>query len=143
MSTCPLSDEAALYFKRGPPFLQRYLPFWLAVFLERLLVLLIPIVSILYPLATVMPALRDWKIRRKIFRLYGELRFLEAEIDKGDGAGETGEMAGRLGELERQSNTLKVPMSYVDQVYTLKNHIALVKAKLKGSETNPVHRDSA
>lgn len=141
----PLSDEAVLYFKRGRPFLQRYLPFWMAVFLERLLIILLPIVGILYPLATFatfVPYVRDWKIRRKIFRIYGELRFLEAEIVGSDGV-ETGAMTGRLEELEEQSNKLKVPTSYADKVYTLKHHITLVKAKLKGSATNPVHRDSA
>lgn len=133
----PLSDEAVLYYKRGQPLLQRYLPFWLAVFLERLLVLLIPIVGILYPLATLMPPLRDWKIRRKIVRLYGELRFLEAEMEVHDGDEKAEAMASRLEELEKASNRLKVPISYVDQVYTLKNHIALVKANLRSSESNP------
>lgn len=33
-----LSDEAQRYFKSGPPFLQRYLLFWLAVLVERLFV---------------------------------------------------------------------------------------------------------
>ena len=37
-----LSDDAQRYFKSGPPFLQRYLPFWLAVLVERLLVLIVP-----------------------------------------------------------------------------------------------------
>ena len=142
----PLSDEAVLYFKRGRPFLQRYLPFWLAVFMERLLILLIPLVGILYPLttlATVVPTLRNWNIRRRIIRLYGELRFLEAEIEKGDGAEGAAEMAGRLRELEEESNRLKVPISYADQVYTLKHHITLVKAKLKAPETSPIRGDSA
>ena len=134
----PLSDEAVLYYKRGQPLLQRYLPFWLAVFMERLLVLLIPIVGILYPVATVMPPLRDWKIRRKIVRLYGELRFLEAEMEGHDGDEKAETMAARLEELEKASNRLKVPISYVDQVYTLKNHIALVKAKLQGSARKPI-----
>ncbi len=141
----PLSDEAALYFKRGQPFLLRYLPFWMAVFLERLLILLLPIAGILYPVATVatfVPTLRNWKIRRKIFRLYGELRFLEVEIDRGNGADKTGSMAGRLKELEEQSNKLNVPISYVDQVYTLKHHITLVKAKLKAPEPPPTQGDS-
>jgi TRAP-type uncharacterized transport system substrate-binding protein len=141
----PLSDEAVLFFQGGRPFFQRHLPFWLAVFLERILVLLIPIVGILYPLitlATIVPSLRDWKIRRKIVMLYGELRFLEAEMEKGDGAGEAGEMAGRLVELEEQSNRLNVPASFAGEVYTLKHHISLVKAKVKGSETNPAHGES-
>ena len=130
----PLSDEAVLYFQRGQPFFQRYLPFWLAVFLERILVLLIPMAGILYPLATAVPALRNWKIRRNIFRLYGELRFLEEEIEKSAGADEAGEMAGRLGKLEEQSNRLRVPTSFACEVYTLKHHITLVKAKLKENE---------
>ena len=133
----PLSDEAVLYYRRGQPLLQRYLPFWLAVFLERLLVLLIPVVGILYPIATVMPPLRDWKIRRKIVRLYGELRFLEAEMEGHDGDEKAEAMAARLEDLEKASMRLKVPISYVDQVYTLKNHIALVKAKLKSSAWKP------
>lgn len=135
----PLSDEAVLYFKRGRPFLQRYLPFWLAVFVERLLVLLIPILGILYPLVTIVPPLRDWKIRRKISRLYGELRFVEEEIEMGGGAREEGEMAGRLEKLEAASNRLRVPVSYADQVYTLKQHITLVKDKLSKSGKNPIH----
>ena len=36
----PLSDPAHRYYKSGRPFLQRYLPFWAAAFLEQLLVLL-------------------------------------------------------------------------------------------------------
>jgi len=142
----PLSDEAVLYFKRGGPFLQRYLPFWMAVFLERILLLLLPIAGILYPavtLAAFVPTLRNWKIRRKIFRLYGELRFLEVEIDRDNGIDKAGAMAGRLGALEEQSNKLNVPISYVDQVYTLKHHITLVKGKLKGPEPTPIQGDSA
>ena len=54
-------------------FLQHNLPFWMASLVERLLVLLIPIVAVLYPLMRFLPALYGWLMRRKIARLYGEL----------------------------------------------------------------------
>ena len=34
-----VADSAARFYKNGPPFLQRYLPFWLANFVERMIVL--------------------------------------------------------------------------------------------------------
>ena len=73
----PLSSEARQFYKAGRPFLQRYLPFWLAVLAGRLLVLLIPVVGVAYPLLRILPALYDWSMRRKVFRLYGELKFIE------------------------------------------------------------------
>ncbi len=45
-----------------------------------MLVVLIPILGILYPLLRFLPAIYGWMMRRKISRLYGELRFLEDEL---------------------------------------------------------------
>jgi TRAP transporter TAXI family solute receptor len=76
----PLSPEAGRYFKSGSPFLQRYLPFWLAVLIDRLFVLLIPIIALLIPLLKVAPAVYNWRVRSKVFRSYGELKFLEDDL---------------------------------------------------------------
>jgi len=45
----PLSPEAKHFYKSGQPLLQRYLPFWLAVLVEQLVVLLIPLIGLTYP----------------------------------------------------------------------------------------------
>ena len=76
----PLSSEAVHFYKSGQPFLQNNLPFWMASLVGRLLVLLIPIVAVLYPIMRLLPAVYGWAMRRKIARLYGELRFLDDEI---------------------------------------------------------------
>ena len=76
----PLSPEAARYFKSGPSFLQRYLPFWLAVLVDRLIVMLVPIFVLLIPLLKVAPAIYNWRVRSKVFRIYGELKFLEDDL---------------------------------------------------------------
>src|SRR4029078_3125585 len=77
----PLSESARQYYRSGRPFLQRHLPFWLASLVTQLLVLLIPIVGVSYPLFRLLPALYGWSMRRRIFRLYGEFKFLEAELE--------------------------------------------------------------
>ena len=45
-----LSDEARRFYKSGPPFLQRYLPFWVANFIARMTVMLLPFFALLFPL---------------------------------------------------------------------------------------------
>ncbi len=127
----PLSDEAQQFYKSGRPFLQNYLPFWVAALIGRLLVLLIPILGVLYPLIQFMPAIYDWAMRRKITRVYGDLRLLEVGMDAPGATPETAAIAERLDEIERQANHLRMPIAYASMLYLLRNHIALVREKLK------------
>jgi TRAP-type uncharacterized transport system substrate-binding protein len=126
----PLSNEALQFYKSGRPFLQNYLPFWMASLTGRLLILLIPIVGVLYPMMRLLPMLYDWFMRRKITRLYGELRFLEHEMETRGNADRIGDMTARLDLLEKQANRLRVPAAYVSMLYMLRNHIALVRQRL-------------
>jgi TRAP-type uncharacterized transport system substrate-binding protein len=128
----PLSDEAQQFYKTGRPFLNNLLPFWMAALMGRLLVLLIPVVGVLYPLLRFTPALYDWAMRRKIARIYGELRFLESELEERGAQFDHNEAAERLDRLERQMNQLKVPVAYASMLYLLRDHIALVRGRLKG-----------
>lgn len=128
----PLSDQALQFYKSGRPFLQNYLPFWMAALLGRLLVLLIPIVGVLYPMMRFLPSLYDWMMRSKISRLYGELRFLEDAMEIRGTAGDTGDMMAELDRLEGQANHLRVPEAYASMLYMLRNHIDLVRERLKG-----------
>ena len=124
----PLSDQARTFYTSGRPFLQRYLPFWLAVLAGQLLVLLIPVVGVLYPLLRLAPVLYAWSMRRRIFRLYGELKFLEDELEKGRPADE---LRPRLDRLEERANHIHVPMAFRQLQYTLRDHIGLVRARLQ------------
>ena len=79
----PLSEDAQQFYKSGRPFLQRYLPFWLAALAGHLLVLLIPVIAIAYPLLRTAPAAYAWHMRRRIFRFYGEVKLIEIELERG------------------------------------------------------------
>ena len=132
----PLSPDAARYFKSGPSFLQRYLPFWLAVLVDRLIVLLVPVFALLIPLLKVAPAIYNWRVRSKVFRCYGELKFLEDDLKNHFDPAKLGEYRLRLDDLEEEAVQLHVPLGFTDLVYTLREHVNLVRGILDKRESH-------
>jgi TRAP transporter TAXI family solute receptor len=131
----PLSPEAGRYFKSGAPFLQRYLPFWLAVLIDRLFVLLIPIIALLIPLLKVAPAIYNWRVRSKVFRCYGELKFLEDDLSHHYDPAKLADYRNRLDALDEEAVQLSVPLAFTDLVYTLREHVNLVRRILDRKES--------
>ena len=131
----PLSPEAAHYFKSGPPFLQRYMPFWLAVLVDRLIVLLIPFFALLIPLLKVAPAIYTWRVRSKVFRCYGELKFLEDDLRERFDPTKLSDYRRRLNALDEEASQLNVPLGFADLVYTLREHVNLVRGIFEKRES--------
>jgi TRAP-type uncharacterized transport system substrate-binding protein len=135
----PLSRTARQFYKSGTPFLQRYLPFWLAVLASRLLLLLIPILGIAYPLVKLVPRVYRWSALRRVFRMYWELKVIELELQRAGGA--AGEAArGRLLRLEERANRLLVPVRYAPDLYTLRTNIELVRTRLSEPRAGSARR---
>ena len=130
----PLSSEAERFFRSGPPFLQRYLPFWLAVLADRLIVLLVPVIALLIPLLKLAPAVYSWRVRSKVFRCYGELKFLEEELRHHFDVAQQENYRARLDALEDEAQQLRVPLGFSDLVYTLREHVNLVRQTLNKLE---------
>ena len=116
----PLSEAARQFSRSGRPFLQRYLPFSLAALAERLLVLLVPLVGAVYPLARSLPSLYGWTMRRRIFRLYGELKLIEVEVEQRKALGSVGDLLARLADLEERASRVRVPQGQMQLVYMLR-----------------------
>jgi uncharacterized protein len=132
----PISKEAARYYQSGPPFLQRYLPFWLANLVERMWVVLLSLGALLIPLSRILPPIYTWRIRSRIYRWYGQLRDVEkqTQIPKTERSTRLDQdMFERLDEIEDKVNNLNVPLSHADEVYHLRSHIAMVRAKLRSN----------
>lgn len=128
-----MSEDAQRYYKSGQPLLQRYLPFWLANFVERMLVLLVPVLTITIPIFKGIPALYRWRIRQRLDYWYGRLRKLEASIV----VGETGELSAahrsELEKIDRAVDRLNVPKAFAEAYYNLRSHIDLVRVRLGAS----------
>ena len=130
----PLAPLAQRFYDSGPPFLQRYLPFWLAVLVERMVILLLPLFGLLLPLLRFAPAIYAWRVRSKLFASYGELKFLENELEQPAAAERRQEILARLDEIEGEARRRSVPLSFTNELYTLREHIDLVRGKLQRVE---------
>ncbi|MDE2094545.1 MAG: C4-dicarboxylate ABC transporter substrate-binding protein [Burkholderiales bacterium] len=129
----PLAKEAQRFYANGTPVLQRYLPFWLANLLERMWPVLVTIVAILIPLSRMLPPLYQFRIRSRIFRWYAQLR----EVEDGVGKRPLAELLDALQAIEARVESVNVPLSYADELYSLRSHIQMVGNRLR-SAPNPV-----
>ncbi|MFY9315427.1 MAG: TAXI family TRAP transporter solute-binding subunit [Burkholderiales bacterium] len=129
-SEFPLARDAERYYRTGPPMLQRYLPFWLANFIERMWVALFSIAVILLPLGRVVPPLYNFRIRSRIFRWYRDLRLIEEELGRAEAQPQ--QLLERVNRLDAKVEHISVPLAYTDELYALRSAIHMVRKRLLG-----------
>ena len=125
-----LSEDARRYYKSGKSFLYQNLPFWLASLADRLLVILVPILFLLFPGLRMVPSLYSWRIRSRIYRWYGALIALERDALADPAAATREPLLKRLDDIESAVNTVKIPLSYAEHFYVLREHIRFVRDRL-------------
>jgi TRAP-type uncharacterized transport system substrate-binding protein len=123
-----ISAEAQRLMANGTPLLQRYLPFAYANLIERMWLALGLILAVLLPLSRILPPLYQFRIRSRVFRWYGQLREIEERASQKTQPLDT--LLNELNELESRVGKIAVPLSYADELYALRDHIDLVRAKL-------------
>ncbi len=124
----PLSTDAERFYKERPSLLRRVLPFWVAVWAERLLFIVVPLLAIAVPAFAYLPKLYDWRIRSKLDGWYGEVNRIErAALDRG---GDPTAQLAKMDEIEERLNRVKVPRSYLNYLYTLRGHAGYVRRLL-------------
>jgi hypothetical protein len=125
-----MSLDAERYLKSGPPFLQRHLPFWLAVFIDRMVVMLVPVLAVLIPLIRFTPTVYAWRIKSRIYRWYGKLKVLEVDMEAAKGAAEVRALRERLEAIEQSVSHIPTPLAFSEYLYNLRSHVELVRARL-------------
>ncbi len=55
----PMASAAERLFDYGPSLLQRYLPFWAANLVDRLKIMLLPLIALAHPLFRIVPPTYD------------------------------------------------------------------------------------
>jgi TRAP-type uncharacterized transport system substrate-binding protein len=130
----PLADEARHYFERGPSFFYRALPFRYAFAATRLVILLIPLLTLLYPLFRSAGPTYRWVIQRRVYRWYRVLRRLEKRIDA---SGDAARLERIHEELERVGDEIRathVPARYGASLFALRAHHRLLLDRLERIE---------
>ncbi|HEX6001966.1 MAG TPA: hypothetical protein VFZ16_21595, partial [Hyphomicrobiaceae bacterium] len=129
----PFAEEARRVYRSGPPILQRYVPFWVASTIDRLLVSLVVLLPILIPLVRFAPQIYSWRIRRRIVYWYGALKQLEAAARRNGAPEARAEHLLALDRIESAVDDIPVPLAFSDKLYELRQHIEIVRRRLRGT----------
>ncbi len=110
---------------------QRYLPFWTANLIDRMKIMLVPLLTILVPLIKIMPPTYRWQVRRKIYRWYHQLHAIDIRHPEEATAAQLAELLQRLDTIEEDVRKVRVPLSYSDELYNLRLHIGMLRNRLQ------------
>ena len=114
----------------GAPTLLEYLPFWLAEFFDRLLILILPLFAFGYPVIKSMPSYRLNRAKARINDVYLALKQFEKELRENFDFDCTEEYMSRIIELDDRAATLRVPRSVVSDYFSLRSSIDLVRTMI-------------
>lgn len=123
----PLHVDAEIYLKDGPSFLHRHLPFWTAVWIGRFAKIVIPLLVILIPLFTYIPAVKNLLLRLKLSQVYDELKVIEKNASN---PALKEKNYADLVDIERRVGNIKVSMLDAKELYDLKGHVGEVRTRL-------------
>ena len=124
----PLATAAERFFTHGKSWLYRVLPFQAAAAVDRLKILLLPLLTLLFPLMRLAPPIYRWRIRSRIYRWYRLVQEIEgaATPEHGDVQAARAQLAA----LDREIAQVHVPLSYAEELYHLRLHIGFVREAL-------------
>ena len=127
----PLSEEARRYYTSGSPFLYKRLPFWLASLVDRILLLVLPLLIVVVPATRLVAPLYRWRMRSRIYRWYGALMMIERDMMEPADDSERVALRKRLDDIQDAVNNLQLPLAFADQLYVLREHVGLVRARFE------------
>lgn len=122
-----LSDDAERFYKSGKTFLYRYLPFWLASLLNRILVSFLPMLIVLIPAVRSIPAIFRWVGHMRIRRRYRALLRLEERFMNEKDPVIMKELINQFEMIEEDVKKMRVKAIFADQFYRLRSHIDYVR----------------
>jgi TRAP transporter TAXI family solute receptor len=124
-----IADEAREFFKNGPSFLNRYLPFWVTNYVKRAAAVLLTAIAV-FPLLSYGPRIYRWFVEYRLLKLYKRLRSIERHLKDNIAIKDVEELKAQVESLDREIVALGVPMRHSDIYFTMKSHLNLVRNRL-------------
>ena len=127
-----MNQDAEHYIQNGPNWLQRFFSFRVAGTLDRLKLMLIPLIAILIPLLKGTLPIYRWRIRSKIYRWYEELRRIDTIVNDLSDVDSVQEEIFNLKKLQNELlQKVNVPGSFMGEFYALRVHSNLILTRLR------------
>jgi TRAP transporter TAXI family solute receptor len=126
-----MNEEAKKYFKNGDTWLEKIFPYWIASNIDRLKILIIPLLTLFFPLFKGVLPLYNWTMRSKIYKWYEEVKEIDTNINNSNKE----ELNKKLKKIKLLDEDIeketKVPLSYMGEYYNLQIHIEYIKHKIE------------
>jgi hypothetical protein len=94
------------------------------------MILLLPLVTLLFPLFKILPPVYRWRVRSKVYRWYRAVRSIDIALAAYPGAAELSQLSSELDRIEYEVRRLLVPLAYSEAHYNLRLHIDLLRRKV-------------
>ena len=92
--------------------------------------MLLPLITLVYPIFKLVPPAYNWRMKSRINRWYKKLRQIELSMEARPALEEIRRRVRELDRIERVVRRLSMPASYGDSLYTLRGHIVLLRDEL-------------
>ena len=128
--TIEINEDAQRYFTYGDTWLEKIFPYWIASNIDRLKILLIPLITLMIPLSKGFFPLYRWSIRSKIYKWYEEIHKIDLEAEDAKNE-ELEKYLENIITLKKEIKAeTKVPLSYMGEYYDLIMHLELIISKI-------------
>lgn len=125
-----LSPVAKRFYEQGPPFLTDALPLWLVNYVNRIWLLIVGLVAVVYPLFKMFPRYRQTHSVMLITEIYEELQHIEQQAAGTQDRGELRALAGRIEELDAEARDTRISSEEMNRLYTMKGALNLIRQQI-------------
>ncbi|QFY41530.1 TRAP transporter substrate-binding protein [Candidatus Methylospira mobilis] len=129
-ASIPESPVSIRYHKSGLPFLNNYLSFWIAEFIDRLVIMIVPFVAFAYPIISKLPGYRIKRMRTRLGKNYKKLKLLEIEIVNNYNREAHEEYQQCLNDIEQNILETQTPSSLSEFYLLMLMHVDFVRSRL-------------
>lgn len=119
------------FYAHGRPFLSQHLSPGLSAFILKILLILVPALTILWPITHFVPAVYHFYVKHKITHWYSDLEFIERNYLKADEDTRI-MMKNQIQEIEMALQEIKFPimhLHYVQELFIAKEHVELIRKR--------------
>ena len=124
----PMAQIAVDYYKNGPSFLAKYLPFWMTIYAQRMIAFSVAAIAIVFPAFSFAPRLYEWFAQTRLRGLYRRLRAVENALHTNLTVPQVEKLQSELADIDQATSI--VPMRNSDLYFMLRYHLNQTRSRL-------------
>jgi TRAP-type uncharacterized transport system substrate-binding protein len=127
-TSLPLSADARRYYDKGPSGLRKYLPFWLATWVDRLIIYVVPILVVASSVLKGIPGIVQLKARLALRGFYRRIQQIETAEDQKSNRDAYLE---ELDAIEDATRTIHIPQMHIAHYFEFRQYVHDLRSRLR------------